>query len=1081
MVTIRDTNTLVQTALEFLRAARPQLDTKPGTVARDLLIDGPVTQLARAYEELARNSSAQSLRLTLGIDLDRLASNFGAVRRQGSKATGVALFTFNQIEADIPINRGDIVTANNGASFVVSNSLTISVTNINTYRATASKYRADLDTANISDQYAVEVNVEASVVGTIGNVSKYALSTVSTSGVSNVTNAQAFGGGSQAEDDATFRNRVLAIFSGANTGTSLGYSTAVLSDPSVIDSIVVGPGDDLMTRDGTQVLELEDGTRVIVSEGTGGKVDIYVYGTRLLEVLDTYIYRDQSNQDDPTNEANDRVLGQIEGDENKTVTTRRIQNLEDGILPSQPVNNIIEVSGSSSGPNFQALTIDSLGRESGNYELIRDTGAYGGSPWGFDRLRWTSDHISDLIEDKTKGRFNGQDAMTYADVLAISAVTQEVPVANENSTVNAANRASIQLAHKPVTAVTRVFNLTTGERYVVTSQNPDGEGSVNETGRITISGSTLPAVSDTLQVDYTWLFDFDPNFDFDNRETNTNPRDVIDSIDWGFSNLVRRENSIIAASGSVFTVDVTHPISAVIDVNTFDSDSSTVTLVSNRLSIVVNAPVSNVISVVRVADGAELYATSRNDGSFSGMTVFLPTDTVGEFNDAVTVRFNSEDTFTVDDVSGSFDSTTITLSSQAPVSAGTIVEVNYIANVRTLLPQTLISSLPALRQDNGFQTNIATNVGVQPTTHVFNSITGEILSNLRQAPSRLQLSIAGTISAGTITLSGTSMSGVFDVVIEVANTGLKHNLASLIKDDLGLSSADSVPSTIRVARLISAEKVTTTTSLDVLSIDHTYDIKGYKLFDNSFVKSESIEDSTLTRTEVELPSTADNEANVPQTGDRLRLTFYYTTSSDSENVPFSRSGTLSTQKIFALVDSVAVSSGFISAASQAATLTILSMNQPSSGNRYATTYDYLAPKPNERITIRYNQNAVIRDATLSLETVRPITADVLVKSAIPVAIDVSTYIVVQSAFSTSSEIIRQNVADAITSALNATELETKLDESDIINVCYTVQGVDRVRITQFNLEGEIGKKLTISADKNEYLTANTVTVTVEER
>jgi len=95
MVRIRSTNDIILSAIDFYRSSVQQLDTKPGTVARDLLIDGPSTQLARLYEELARIRTAQSLRLSLGVDLDKLANNFGASRKQGSTATGTAIFTFN--------------------------------------------------------------------------------------------------------------------------------------------------------------------------------------------------------------------------------------------------------------------------------------------------------------------------------------------------------------------------------------------------------------------------------------------------------------------------------------------------------------------------------------------------------------------------------------------------------------------------------------------------------------------------------------------------------------------------------------------------------------------------------------------------------------------------------------------------------------------------------------------------------------------------------------------------------------------------------------------------------------------------
>ena len=103
---------------------------------------------------------------------------------QGSAASGIALLTFNNIEADIPITKGGIVTASNGASFSVNTSLTVGVANKNTYRATAQKYKAALSFVGIDDQYAVEVSVTATSTGSGGNISSYGLTSTSISGVS---------------------------------------------------------------------------------------------------------------------------------------------------------------------------------------------------------------------------------------------------------------------------------------------------------------------------------------------------------------------------------------------------------------------------------------------------------------------------------------------------------------------------------------------------------------------------------------------------------------------------------------------------------------------------------------------------------------------------------------------------------------------------------------------------------------------------------------------------------------------------------------------------------------------------------
>lgn len=1100
MARIRSQNEIILSLLDFFRTAQPNLDTKPGTVSRDLLVDAPAAQLSRLYQELQRISSLQSLRLALGSDLDKLAGNYGLTRKTGTKASGPALFTFSSIDADIAINRGDTVTARNGATFIVQTGIVVSPVFTNTYRATASQYRSELDIASITDQFAVEVLVESSISGIQGNISKYNLRNATIAGVSNVTNVRPFSGGTLAEDDATFRSRILSVFSGANTGTALGYRNAVLEDPAALDAVVIEPGDTLMTRDGTQiVINPDTGDTIIISEGTGGKVDVYVYGTRLQEIIESFIYVDRSNTGTPYNIVNDHVLGQIDEDDGKTVTQKRLANLETRVLPDQPVNNIVEVSGSISGSNFVAKSVDNLGRITGNYELIKDDGAYGGSAWGFDRLRWISDRITGIPEDKTKGTFNGQDPLSFSDLTKIDFSKQRINIVNENSRVDRTNRNFIQIAHKPITNVTRVFNATTGERYIVRDQNPDGDADVNETGRIRISGSSLPSVSDILQVDYTWIKEYDTFIDFDGKKSNINPnpRDVADSIDWGYSNAVRREEATLVDIGDVFTSTVTHPVSTVISVNTTKKHETTISNINGRSAVIVPFAVTNIVSIIRDIDGADVWNTSVADGSFTGFTIFLPTDGFGDIGQDVEVIYNAVDIFNADGYEGSFNSNIITIVPTTEAVAGDIVEVNYIANVKTILPVTVLSNLPAIRSNNNvgnsFDTKTQTGVGSQPTTKIpVDSLSN--IKNLRQAPSNLGLTISGSVSPGIFTITGQTIFKVTDAVFSVApqfNQELTVQLSQPIKTALGLRSTDSIPSNLKVARVVSVEKVEATTNGDVLSVLQEYDIKGYILKDNTFFRSESVQDSQtiadsqnrniLTATEFRLPDTIINEGNSLEVGDRIRVTFYYTLDNDTENVSFSKSGTLYTDKRFATVKSIAISSGFTSGASQAATLTVNNLNQPSIGARYQSTYDYLAPKQNERISVRYNLNKLVSDSQLAIEDTRPITADVLAKEAQSIVINMTMNIVVFPEFSNNTLTVKQNVQDAVTAALNANQLGTTIDSSDLVVVAQGVDGVDRARVLFFNEDELVGNVLSITAEKNQYLQAGEVIINIESR
>ena len=741
MVTIRSTNEIILSLIDLLKLLQPSLDSKPGTVARNLFVDLPANQLGLLYDELSKVSTQQSLRLVIGADLDRLAKNFGLVRKSATTANGVALLTFSSIPATVSINQGDLVTASNGFSYTILNGLSVIPSQLNYYKSIATKFRNDLDFVGISDQYAVEVTVQATTAGVAGNISKYALNTTAISGVSNVTNVAAFVGGTNQEDDATFRNRILAIFNGSSVGTALGYRNGALATTGVEDAVVVGPGNPLMTRDGTIVSTDSSGNLIILSEGSGGKVDIYILGSDLIQNTDSFIYHDLSNRNDPTNVANNFVLGQIAADINKTVSAKRIDDIANGELPNQPVDSIVQVSGSLSGSNFIPKITDSLGRVSGNYQLIKDTGIYEGSPWGFDTFAWTSNQITGFSEDKIKGQFNGQDQSTFSDILQITQAQQNISITNENSNVITSNRSLIQLLHTPASSVTRVFNVNTGERYTVISQNFNGTGSINTSGIIQISGNTLPSPSDVLQVDYVWVVSFDQYSDYDGLVFTDNLRSVTDSIDWGYSNLIRHEKITFAQniSNTLWIGQTTLPISSVISVEIFTQvDGQVVEVTSGifagRLSVIVSNLLTPTISINNIFfknTYTELYDTSENDGSFINSTIvvgiyleyvstiILPSDSAAKIGDTVTVILNATDTFNITNNTGSFSGSQITIPISNITTIGTNItlDVAYIANVQnifyngtTTLPISHIGNGYILNNNNGFNNTYISNI-----------------------------------------------------------------------------------------------------------------------------------------------------------------------------------------------------------------------------------------------------------------------------------------------------------------------------------------------------------------------------------
>jgi uncharacterized phage protein gp47/JayE len=1358
MVNIRSSNDIILQLIDFFRVVQPLADTKPGSVFRDLL-DAQSSQTALLYDELAKISNLQSLRLVSGNDLIKLAQNFGASKKAATKSSGVALLTFSSLPAVVNVSKGALMTASSGATFIVTNGVSVDPAQSNFYRSIATKFQNDLSFLNITDQFAVEVSVQSSTPGTSGNISKYALNRTTIPNVTNVTNTFPFTGGNDQETDAAFRNRVLAIFSGSNIGTALGFKNLALTNTSVEDALVIGPGDPLMTRDGTQVQQNPDGTFTILSEGSGGKIDIVILGTVLAEFTDTFIYRDQSNNNDPTDPSNEIVLGQIASDVGKTITRKRIDDIAAGTVPAQPVQEILEVTGSSSGTNFIPKSVDNLGRISGNFELIKDTGVFGGSPWGFDKFHWVSNKISLFSEDRVKSKFNGQDNTTFSDVLQIPQVKQNLSISNENSLVSQSDRSIIQLLHTPATNITRVFNTNTGERYVIINQNLDGSGSTNITGRIQISGNTLPASSDVLQVDYTWIIDYDSFTDYDGKILHNNIRPNTDSVDWGTSNAIKNERVLFTlnSTSTIFTGTTKLPITAVILANQFSStngfiSAGTIPNFLNRVEIIltnIDNAITSIESIKLKNSNEEIFNTASNDGVIFNnrivvgtqikyqSIIVLPTDTVGFIGEYVNVVYNQSDTFNIVSSTGSFTSNNITIpvANISTTTSQIYLDVFYIASVQDVL-SVGITNFPISRSGNGFllnsntgsvnsirsntiknenqtiqvnssnqffvtlsifateyslvasqiisvidlQTNLelwnadfpgtvsvnsagnyqltfsgfnspalGQNVLIlyfaddikrtQPFTyansiisrdfytlqfdfannnfiipiHSFNiesgltfniidnttglsigsgadgyisSILGssatfssptfnfsnvddvlgkslrilhpsninndgvfnitalntltnvltinininELLSDqisviriadgkelwsildtidttdnllklpstilaaqgdhivvilftnkvLHQSPTRLSITTTDQVTnTGIVSIIGTTMTKVSDIVFTAINNGLTQNVLEAIKTFLSLNSNSQISPNNGVVRIVKVEKVSTTTNNDVLKVLATYDVLGTKLNANYLYPNEMIFSGMLQNVEFTLPSTVNNLNNIPQIGDKLRITFYYATNNDIESVYFTKNGTLYTNKNFALIDKLYTSSGFN--ASKSTKFIFSYLTQPATGTRYKTFYDYLAPKQNERILIQFNYNRLIGDTTFTVENARPLNADVLIRAAKQLFVDATLNIVVKSDHIDSITIVLQNVKDKITNTINTNKLGDVINSSDLIAAAQAVDGVDRVRILFFNQTGKVGQVLTLINQSDQYFVANNIVVNSETR
>ena len=1095
MATFRSFSEIVSTMISRLSLSQPNLDTKPGTVSRDLFVDLPADQIARLYSSINLVSEKQSLATTVGRDLDRLASNFGTSRNTGSSASGIVVFCANNLVTDISIPSGTIVSARNGSRFRTIGNFSMSAADKNRLSANANRIRRALNVAGINSSYALEVPVQAVRPGTTANVGSLQIISTDLGFPVVVTNLTAMVGGSGKETDNSFRSRILSVFSGANIGTSSGYRNSVLGVNGVLDALVVEPGNSLMLRDGTETIETGDGSERIISSGTGGKVDVYVLGRKVQEMSESFIFTDLSGSGNISDERNDHILGQANQDPTRTSEERRVLAFKTGSFPVQPIDSMATVVGSSSGSLTESYT-DSDGVTHGNFELEKDLNPEtGGSPFGFDKIHFISNTKIVEGESITKSGPFSVDALSFSDINDINQVYRDINETGENSELSSAGNEFINLIHTPIVRVSKVSNKTTGELYSVIDQNLDSAG-LNTTGTIEISGRSLPTAADVLSVNYTWRQVYDPYMDYAGSSSLSQFRDssASDSIDWTSSGGIFEEESIISKSDDdlVFEIELAYNINKVISAYKKTETESTISVVDTAgstdiVGVEVDSEedaIENIISIRRSSDNLELYNTLAADGSFNARIIYLPSDSAGSLEDEVVVYYNKVELFDINKTDGSFYNNTVTLPSESILDteevletvedmflAGDEIYVSYVADINIVHPQTTLSNLPitggsASNTLVGLESVGATSSN-QPVFFVYNS-GGEPESITRFGPSNLQVDISGISKPGKIKVSGTTVNRYsIDVTAGTAMSGFEFDIESELKEVLDLTA---IPDNVGIARV---DKVCLLDSYG--EIDEEFNILGYYLNDITYDIGSSQVDSDLKNYQFTLPTTSTNSSISISSGDTLRLEILVYNTEGYEELYYSSSEARITNNRFGKIDRISVSSGFRSIAGNIiGSVQVLLSNQPSDGETYYVDYDFLAPKEGERITLAYNVNRLIADATIQMERVRPVTADILVKEAEELTIDVDgTLLINEDALNEADKIV-ENVINSVTNILNTSSLGSIVDYSDVIAVAAGENGVDSVNISLFNETDKLGRKAFIKALDNQTISPGTV-------
>lgn len=1088
MSSFRSFSEIVATMIQRLRLTQPNLDTKPGSVSRDLFIDIPADQISRLYSAVNLVSQKQSLATTSGRDLEKLAANFGTSRSTGSAANGIVVFCTTTINADIPIPTGTLVTARNGAVYKTIGSFVMSSVDKNRLAANANRMRRSLSIAGISANYVLEVPVQALRNGTSGNISSLQVVSTNLGSSVSVTNLTSMTGGANSETDDSFRSRILSIFSGANIGTSFGYRNALMGVDGVVDALVVEPGSALMLRDGTETLELEDGSSRILSSGTGGKVDAYILGRKIQTVSDSYIFSDLSGSGDITDDRNNYILGQSTQDLTKTSEERRILAFKKANIPAQPVDSIASITGSSSGVLVEQYT-DEFGVTRGNYVLEKDYNPEtGGSPFGFDQISFVSNTKNIVGESIIKKDMFGIERMSFSGIDEIDKVYSDINEVNENSEVSSVGGQYIKLLHTPVIKVNKVVNRTSGEVYSVVSQDLNSEG-LNETGIVEISGRSLPSSADILAVNYMWRHIYSPYIDYAGKGVVGQFSDAskVDAIDWSSAGGVFEEQSVISRSddGLVYEVSLGNNVNKPMSVYRRDSTESQVSEVNviGSTSIVGielaadEDAIDNIISIRRASDGLEIYNTEYEDGSYDARVIYLPSDSPANIGDEVVIEYNKVELFDINKTDGSYYNNIVTLPSEGVLEEAEVFDqvedmyfsseavfVKYVAETSSVYSQTSLANLPIIASE-GTNRLIAVDdadskLSNQPIFYSFDE-SGNRSRIDRFGASPLTLSVSGMSKPGKIRVLGETLT---PVSIEVdAGVSFDNNIFSLeseIKEALGL---DVLSSEIGIAKINSITKLNSDDT-----IDYKFDTFGSQLSNIDFSIGVAKKDDSLMNYELSLPQTPHNNTLSVSSGDMIRLDLLVYNLSGYEEVYFDSSSDKVTSNRYGRIKRISVSSGFrTTGGALAGSISIESFCQPSSGSSYFADYNFKAPKEGERITISYNVNRLVIDATASLERVRPITADVLVKEAEELLVDVQGTILINSDALGEADRITDAVINAVTNLLSTARLGPTIDYSDIVSVAAAQNGVDSVNISMFNESGKTGRKAFIKALDNQ--------------
>lgn len=224
-MTAKTPASISQSIRDKLRTTAPGLSAEIGTVERKL-IDACAEAVAEGHLDQYVTGSLLDINTKAGIELEQFVGIFGFGRLEGRRATGVVRMELTTAATqNIEVQRGTQFWVPGGA--VGGGPL---------------YFAATQPVVLAAGVYSVDIPVECTVPGTVGNVPPGSITSLSgTLGAASVTNLTSMTGGIDTESDDQLRGRFRATLLRNIAGTTDFYVALCLQNRYVSKVVVYGP------------------------------------------------------------------------------------------------------------------------------------------------------------------------------------------------------------------------------------------------------------------------------------------------------------------------------------------------------------------------------------------------------------------------------------------------------------------------------------------------------------------------------------------------------------------------------------------------------------------------------------------------------------------------------------------------------------------------------------------------------------------------------------------------------------------------------------------------------------------------